>query len=297
MATGGIGNQSPATLFQARLDTTDGVSNTLNLKQYKGNKAVVSGMTVPIPALGLTRLVTDHLIDAGGADAGAAGVASTLYYVYVSNQKASFSPSSIRLSATPPILVNGVRYLGAAGNSLNWRFVGWVKLNATPQFESSQARRFIVNYYNRLSLSLFTCPGYVDGSGTLTFVIATATFTEVNGGVGSRVNFISNGEDAISLRLITSMFGLGADTVYMGPGVDSGTALDCIGFSGGGANETITVDYDKSLPEGDHFIAMIATDGGGSGAGTAEIQQAAAFAGNTSGHDIPITMIRGTVQG
>ena len=89
MADGGIGNQSPATLFQARLNTTPGVSNTLTLLRYAGNKVVVSGQTVVIPGGGLSRLVTDHLIGPTGADSGAAGVASTLYYVVAANFSAN----------------------------------------------------------------------------------------------------------------------------------------------------------------------------------------------------------------
>lgn len=201
MADGGIGNQSPATLFQARLLTAlgGGVTSILQLLQYAGNKVVVNGQTVVIPGggVGLQRNVADNLITSAGADSGAPGAANTLYYVYVSNRKSPFSPSSIRLSATAPQAVNGVYYLGAAGNARNWRFVGWVRLNATPQFQSDQSNRLIVNYYNRINLSLFTCPGYLNNDTNNTYAHTSITYTALNGGVGASMNFIANGEDAI----------------------------------------------------------------------------------------------------
>ena len=220
MAQGGIGNQSPASLFQARLDTTDGVSNTLTLRQYAGNKVVVSGITVPIPNAGMSRNVADNLIDAAGADSGAPGAANTLYYVYISNQKASFSPSSIRLSSTAPSLVNGVKYLGSTGNALNWRFVGWVRLNATPNFEFSDVYAGIVNYYNRLLVRLFTCPGFVnDGSSRDWAPPSPNVWTAFNNGVGNLLRFISNGEDAITLLMSADGVG-GGTNAFSGIGID-----------------------------------------------------------------------------
>lgn len=256
MADGGIGNQSPATLFQARLNTTPGVSNTLTLLRYAGNKVVVSGQTVVIPGGGLSRLVTDHLIGPTGADSGAAGVASTLYYVYVSNQKATFSPSSIRLSATAPSFVNGVKYLGTSGNALNWRFVGWVKLNATPQFESSLSNAYIVNYYNRLFAKLFISPGYqnVDGFNQVNF---PASWGPINAGTGDSFNFISNGEDAVSIcGEVMCSVGQTGTSLEIGISIDGG-APPVLSFHND-FPQTITVptSYDAALAEGVHSAGL-----------------------------------------
>lgn len=262
MAQGGIGNQSPATLFQARLDTSDGVSNTLTLRQYIGDKVVVSGLTVSIPSSGLTRLVTDNLIDASGADSGAAGLASTLYYVYISNQRASFSPSSIRLSATAPIFVNGVRYLGT-GSALNWRFVGWVRLNATPQFESSLISRFIVNYYNRISLPLFSCPRYVDDDAAQTYIVNSAIYAPINGGVDDSLFLISNGEDEVSYSISALC---ATPNVFRG-----GIGIDSIATSEVSAQiptipagvQSMFVGKSDVLSEGFHQITYLALSVGG----------------------------------
>ena len=264
MAFGGIGNQSPATLFQARLGTSDGVSNILTLGRYQGNKVVVSGLTVPIPSAGLTRNVADNLIDAAGTDAGAPPAASTLYYVYISNHQATFSPSSIRLSSQAPTLVNGVKYLGSTGDALNWRFVGWVFPNATPQFESTDTSRTIVNYYNRFLLKLFTCPGYVDDDTATTYACDNVTWDQISKGTGtggsdSRVTYIANGEDAQSFKCafeydnVTSRPGLG------GIGIDTPTTAKAqmILATASATPECASVFYDEVGSEQVHTADII----------------------------------------
>jgi len=80
-------------------------------------------------------LTSDNLLSSTGADSGGAAAASTIYYVYASNASASFAPSDLRLSATAP--TNG--YLGASGNALNWRHVGWLATNASTQLADAMA--------------------------------------------------------------------------------------------------------------------------------------------------------------
>jgi hypothetical protein len=258
MADGGIGNQSPATLFQARLNTANGVSNTLTLGQYIGNKVVVSGLTVPIPSAGLTRNIADNLINASGADAGAPPAASTLYYVYISNSRATFSPSSIRLSAQAPTLVNGVKYLGNSGNALNWRFVGWVRPNATPQFESSLKNRLIVNYYNRIVLDLFSCPNYVNDNAATTYVFSGTSYAPINGGVDDTLSFISNGEDSVdvdySCTNVTSILGVGGRS---GIGVDSTTTAKVAQLHRSSADTETMLSMQEILPEGLRSLVML----------------------------------------
>ena len=225
MANGGGGSSLVQEAFFARLRTDlNGVSDTLTLLPYKGNTILVNRKTVAVPDAGLTVDVADNLIDAAGADAGAAGGANTLYYVYVANALSPFSPSSIRLSSTAPSLVNGVKYLGSTGNAINWRFVGWVYLNATPKFESSVNNRLIVNYYNRLRIQVgFICPGYVDDNTQSLQVVAVGgqtNWTTVNGGTGERGTFISNGEDDVEIQLSSWTNVAAAGVVYLGVALD-----------------------------------------------------------------------------
>ncbi len=286
MASGGIGNQSPATIFQARLDTTLGVSSTLTLGRYIGNKVVVSGVTVSIPPTGLARNVADNLIDATGADSGAPGAASTLYYVYVSNILASFSPETIRLSATAPTLVNGVRYLGSSGDPLNWRFVGWVRLNATPQFESTLKNRLIINYYNRFTLRLYT-PASGDFSSSST------TFVEVDPTGSLRVSFISNGEDSVRLDASAALSASNLTVWASALGIDSTTVPDPIANGGRAAASVITTTSAQKqldLSEGFHFATMLYANN------NAFVLTASA-ADSLLGSGVKTTYVDGSIQG
>jgi hypothetical protein len=264
MASGGPGVPTPLNVFEARLDTDfGGVSNTLTLLQHKGRRVEINKRVITVPGGGLSRDVADNLIDAAGADAGAAGAANTLYYVYVSNAMASFSPTSIRLSATAPTLVDGVRYLGAAGNALNWRFVGWVRLNATPQFESSETGRLVVNYYNRLALSLYTNPGYVNNNAQTSYSTSSApyvTLASVIGSGTSQLRFISNGEDAVAYYS-TYLVGTGGTEVALaGIGEDTQTnpAVSAISqLVGVSAANTISLGRAPTFTEGFHTLDML----------------------------------------
>lgn len=260
MAGGGPGASPVTDIFLARLKTDlAGVSSTLTLLPCKGNKVLVNRKLVTIPDAGMTRLVSDTMISGTGTDSGVIPVFSTIYYAYISNSRATFSPESIRLSATAPSLVSGVLYLGATLNAHNWRFVGWVRTNVTPNFEFSTSNGWICNYYNRLRLPLMANPGYLDNDAYTSYTVSSLTYVELNGGVNARVNFISNGEDETHAEGtfvvqdgpgFTGLFGLGIDA----------TAPEQIGWHGGTVvvfNGTIHTVYDGVLSGGsNHFIAL-----------------------------------------
>ena len=73
--------------------------------------------------------LSDNLIDSNGENAGSAPVANTGYHIYISNSKASYAPSSLKLSATSPTN----EYLSSSGNGANWRWVGYLKTNGSNQ--------------------------------------------------------------------------------------------------------------------------------------------------------------------
>lgn len=167
---------------------------------YVGNDIEVSGYIMPIDAAGIALNVADNLIDATGADAGAAmAAAATTYAVYLSNRTVAFGAATLRASTTMPTLVRGTLLLGTTGDAANWRFLGWVRTNATPQFVDSVTQRFVINYYNRLLLRMFTCPGYVNDTSQTTYNVAAATHAALNGGTGASLEYIANGEDAVNL--------------------------------------------------------------------------------------------------
>lgn len=266
---GGSGSLDKAT-FQARLFTglSGGGSNTLVLNEYKGNKVVVNNVQVTIPGsgVGLQVDVADNLIDGAGADAGVPGSPSTLYYVYVSNRRATFSPESIRLSVATPSLLNGVKYLGISGNAANWRFVGWVFLNATPQFESTQNNCWIANYYNRVLQTIFANPGYVDDD-TQTFYNVNGNWAAANGGVDSQIGFISNGEDAVQLAAIAVTAAAASIKLLAGVGIDGSpptrAAEGVVSTSSAGL--TLMSDSTGHFSEGDHTADLFGASSGGGG--------------------------------
>jgi hypothetical protein len=267
MASGGGGvTQSLTTLFQARLQTSSGVGNTLRLARYQGNKVVVAGVTVIIPQTGLDRDVADNLITAAGADSGAPGAANTLYYVYISNRRATFSPESIRLSATAPSLNNGIKYLGLSGNAANWRFVGWVRLNATPQFESSDTNAWIVNYYNRLLKAIFANPGYVNDDAQ-NFYTVNGNWAAANGGVDSAISFIANGEDDPILVAIAVTAAASGIKMLVGVGIDGNPPSKASegSVSTSNAGLVLSSDGSEALSEGVHTADLYGASQGGGG--------------------------------
>lgn len=297
MAGGGSGPGIPFNIFEGRLDTADGVSAVLTFSRYAGNRVEVNGAVVRIPLAGFTRNIADNLINVNGGDAGSAPVANTLYYVYVSNGRATFSPKSIRLSASAPGLTDGVKYLGSTGNAANWRFVGWVQPNSTPQFESSLTSRTIVNYYNRFRLPMMANPGYVNDNAYTFYTLTSTVYVELNAGVGARVQFISNGEDEVHLEatFVTQMptaafsgqFGIGIDTVA---GPENITWTGGTGYSSLNATEHSV--YDNVLSEAGHFAALLGLSNSG-----ANINVYADFQRDGAAADPRATMVRGFIQG
>jgi hypothetical protein len=249
----------PAGTFLARLSTGLGVSDTLTLLPYNGNKVEVNRRLVNIPDAGLTLDVADNLIDASGADSGSPGVASTPYQVYISNALASFSPSSIRLSVATPTLVGGVKYLGNSGDAPNWRFVGLVYLNATPQFESTPQNQLICNYYNRLRVKIFS-PASGDFSTT------SGSYVQVDPAGSLTVSFLSNGEDSIRLAGAGAASESAICLFAAGIGIDSTTAPSIVavnGRGGVGIQETIAPQMEVDLSEGFHFATLLYVVSGG----------------------------------
>ncbi len=234
-------------IFNARLQRDS--ATTISLQGYKGRYVGISGELVDVAA-GFSLAQSDNRIDATGADAAAALAVDTLYYVYVSNSLASFSPLGIRCSLVAPSNVNGVKLLGAAGNALNWRFVGWVRTidnGGTPNFADSVTQRLVINYFNKLDLRMQVTPGYVDDNAPTTYTqAATAGFVAINGGTGSMLQYISNGEDAARVNLgiqANAVDGSIPDGFSIAYGVDS--TVQTSGY--------IEMEYSAAEPAGVYF--------------------------------------------
>lgn len=249
-------NKAPAYLttpdFFARLQRDS--ATQLSIQNYKGTVVEVNAERVAVGSAGFTLLNTANLISAAGADSGGAPAINTLYYCYVSNSQASFAPLGIRMSATAPSLFNGVKYLAAAGNGANWRFVGWVRTisNAgTVNFADTAGggltagQRLVVNYYNRLVGQInIICPNYVDDNAFTSYTLVTgaaANWAAVSGNVQS--SFISNGEDSVDIAVL-ALFACPVNA-FVGVGLDSTT------------DPTITVNVASSSTRSSSIVKQV----------------------------------------
>ena len=251
-----------AETVEGRLQRDD--ATHISVQPYKGRYIGVASRLVDILA-GFTRSQADNRIDATGADAGAALAVDTLYYVYISNDLATFSPDSIRCSTVAPSLVSGVKYLGVAGNALNWRFLGWVRTisnGGTPNFADSTTQRLVVNYYNRRRVPIGPiCPGYVDNNAYTSYSELGATglvWRKANGGVGTTSQFISNGEDDVEIDFHGLVLTNIPVTVGLGVGVD-GLEPVVRGFvyPGSTVYNDISGSRKTSAAEGYHTLDLI----------------------------------------
>jgi hypothetical protein len=183
----------------------------VSLQRYIGDTVEVNGLNLSMGSSGIALKTSDDLINSDGSDnTGVSMVASTLYYVYLSNANASPFPTQLRASATKYVSVNGVRYLGSSGNAANWRFIGYVRTDGSTHFVDSDTQRFVVNYYNRRLARLFSCPGYVNDNLQTSYTTASTTWVAANGGTGAKLEYIANGEDAIDV--CCSGFSIGVGT-------------------------------------------------------------------------------------
>lgn len=220
-AAGG-GGGTVTGIMQGRLQRDS--ATQVSLQRYCGDIVEINGSDVSLGASGIALSSTDNLITSTGADAGSAMAVNTLYYIYLSNGTASPFPSDLRASTTAPTSFNGVKYLGASGNAANWRFMGYVRTidNAgSANFVDSETQRFVVNHYNRLKANLFTCPAYNDNDTQTTYTTTSTTWTPANGGTGSKVEWVGNGEDEVTLSVHGVCQIGGLNNARLGIGIDS----------------------------------------------------------------------------
>lgn len=271
----------PFGVFEGRMQRDS--ATQFSLQRYKGFQIEVNGESVDPGSGGLPRLVSDNLIAADGTDSGGAMAPSTLYYVYVSNSQASFSASSIRASATAPSLFNGVYYLATAGNGANWRFVGWLRTNATGangNVEDSDTNRFVANYYNRRQSRIYLTPGYVNGAGLTSYTLGPTNWAPIHGGTGDQGSYIANGEDSVDVEVTCSLASqTGVDT-QVGFGDNTTTSASVGGLNRGTNDNAASCRYVVQQPAvGVRTLNLL---GQNSGAGNSTIYASGPQAGGTS---------------
>lgn len=255
-------NKAPAILttpdFFVRLQVDS--TTQLSIKRYKGQTIEVNGERVAVGSSGFTLLNTANLISATGMDSGGAPAVTTLYYCYVSNSQASFAALGILLSATAPVLVNGVYYLGNSGNALNWRFVGWVYTisnGGTVNFEDSITNRLCVNYYNRRPSSIYLTPAYANASGFTNYNFAPSNYAKINGGTGDTGSYIANGEDNVDLQAVGTIASqVGVDSA-IGIGDNTATSAVVAAVSKGNNDVPLSCRYNSTPSVGFRNVYLL----------------------------------------
>jgi hypothetical protein len=211
------------------------------------------------------------LIDANGNLTGSNLANSTLYYAYISNNQATL-PTQLRMSATAPTWnTDGVQYLGTSGNAANWRYVGMVRSSAAGAFvANSDTQIFIANYYNRKRYRLYVNPGYSDNSAVTTYTTASTTWVAANAGVGAKVEFLTHGDQAVTVGIQGIVEGTGGIFGRLGVGLDSTTQALRLAIKSPGL--TLSTDFSlagtlnfpvSDLTSGYHHLNLLmATTGG-----------------------------------
>lgn len=228
---------------QTRLEYTS--STSVGLYPCTGSLIEVNGESVDV-GTGYTCATSENLISSTGTETGGAASGLTLYYVYVSNSLASFAANDIKLSATAPsgTLRSGTLptmddyYLATSGNGANWRFVGLVYTGSgsPAAITDSTTSRLVASYYNRANTNLTSCPAYSNGNTATSWTTTSTTWVRANAGTGSRVEWLSFGDESVDITAHAMATNSGANSDYVGIGLDSTT--DCLAMGQSYPNNT-----------------------------------------------------------
>lgn len=232
-----LGDSITASICQGRLSVKS--TTAIQLTRYTGTAVMVNGQMMSIPETGLEISSTARTI-ISGPSLSDAPTASTLYGVYLASPSAPFRSSSIILGPSAFVRANGVPSLGASGKDVEYRFLGWVRTNASTQFVDSETARHLVNYYNRQRAHLFTCPKYTNDNAFTSYTTTSGTWVKANGGTGSTVSYIANGEDTVTLGLFSMCENSSSTSAaYAGIGDNSATVAYVSAYSGKNAAVTV----------------------------------------------------------
>jgi hypothetical protein len=273
------------------------------LEKYNGNVCVraftdpyieIDGDLVDVGGdQGITLNITHSLINAAGFPTGSAPTADTTYYAYVGNNRSGhgvgFSGQNemsglpvLRLSATAPSvvyastlgngssLVNnhfqrqiGPKYLGQTDSARCWRFVGLVRITGG-DVPDTETQRFVVSYHNRLRKHLFRCPAYNNNNAVTTWTTVSTSWAEWNGGTGSRIEFLSFGDEAVSYwATVQAYVGTSAKHIGIGEDTTSVAAISAGEDPAGGVRTSWGLRNVYTPSIGYHFLAALIVSTGG----------------------------------
>lgn len=172
--------------------------------------------------------------------------------------------------------------------------LGTFRTTSTTTTEDSYAKRFLSNLYHAAPRGLFICPGYVDDNTATTYTTNSTTFTEVNGGTNSRVQWVSC--LAGSVANISGVFAVNASatgSAYFGIQMDGNTSPVVAGqaITSAVVRGIATQYVFQIIGEGYHYVAQLWCSTAGTATGVADVVRSGA------GADPAITYLTGWVDG
>jgi hypothetical protein len=141
---------------------------------------------------------------------------------------------------------------------------------------------------------MFTCPGYVDDDAQTDYTHSNSTYAAVNGGVGSRLSFVADGEKSVELRArLAASHSAVAAFWSVGIGIDSTTEAHQSAFQSAPSVaadvENVEVTYDDVPAAGRHTADLtVMTD-------QATLTVIADDARRGAAADPPVTYLEGRV--
>jgi hypothetical protein len=160
-------------------------------------------------------------------------------------------------------LVNGVRVKAADHTR---RFLGTLRATGATTTEDSSVNRYLINYYNRVTARLFSCPNYSAADADTSYDFISDTYARINAGTDDTVNFLSNGEDSFLAHVrIGGYYSTSTLTpaIRIGVGIDGDTNIPM--SSSAQANGAVADRRDteiseelQPLAEGKHSLRFVA---------------------------------------
>lgn len=138
------------------------------------------------------------------------------------------------------------------------RYLGTIRASGSNTTEDSQANRLCVNWMNAVPRPLYICPGYSDGNTNTTYATTSTSWTEANGGTGSRAGFLIPLPGWSSKAMVQWYIAAGASSQGLGGlALDSITQSKTCSVTASGAAGAFAAAWAEPLAAGYHYWAML----------------------------------------
>jgi hypothetical protein len=128
----------------------------------------------------------------------------------------------------------------------------------------TETQRFVVSYHNRLRKHLFRCPAYNNNNAVTTWTTVSTSWAEWNGGTGSRIEFLSFGDEAVSYwATVQAYVGTSAKHIGIGEDTTSVAAISAGEDPAGGVRTSWGLRNVYTPSIGYHFLAALIVSTGG----------------------------------